>query len=813
MTGAVLEFDFPYQCPECHPHTPPCPGTPESPLPRAYLLDSWAYIGSGEELPSVEQIKQAIFNYGPVSASVAVDPYFQAYAGGIFNFNYDSMTNHAISLVGWDDTQGENGVWYLRNSWGTDWGEDGYMRIEYGCSRVGAYSSYVVYKGGVSTSYGIISLDNDLYSCTAIVGAVLRDKDLAYTGTHNVMITTSGGDLETLILDESGNPGIFFGFIDTSNEEINFEDGLLQVSNGEIITVTYIDADDGRGNFNVSRIYSADVDCVPPDFSGLTSVFPGRGYVSLKWNAASDLHSPIKYNIYRDQTQGGSIGSLIATTSDLAYRDYLVNHGEVYYYTARAIDGAGNEDDNTVEHSSIPLAPLIVTRVSIADDGAEGNARSSSVSISADGRYAAFESDASNLVQGDSNGKKDVFVYDESTGIMEIVSRADDGTQGNGSSFNPSISADGRYIVFESFASNLAPEDSNGKKDIFVYDESTGIMETISIAGDGAQGNGSSSNPSISADGRYIAFESFASNLVPGDFNGKCDIFVYDCHANTIEIVSLTSGGGLSNGNSSGADINADGEYVAFESYAANLVPFDTNGKNDIFVYSRDTNTIEMISVSDEGIHGITTSDNPSISADGRYVSFDSCASNLVAGDTNGESDIFVYDRDTDTIERVSLGSYGTQGDGGSTCPSISADGCYVSFKSSASNLIQDDTNEVSDIFVAGPLWITDSDGDGVPDDDDNCPLTPNPAQEDTDGDGYGNACDCDIAPSPGDGKVNFRDKGKFMRAFGSRQGQSRFNPDADFTGPDSICDGKVNFMDKIRFMQRWNKPPGDSDK
>ena len=725
LSGAVLESDFPYQCPG-YPGTPPCCSDEyPCPHPRAYWIDDFAYIGY-----TVEEIKQAIFKYGPISASVAVDPYFQAYTSGVFNRDYDSFTNHAITLVGWDDTQGENGIWYLRNSWGDDWGEDGYMRIEYGCSRVGTDPGYVVYEGGVSNPFGIISFDDEGYSCSAVVGIILRDSDLAGTGNYDVIITTENGDSETLTLYEDASSGDFFGDITTFEGAPNSEDGILQVSPEEIITVTYIDADDGRGGTDVIKEYTAYVDCEPPIFEGLASATAGHGYVGLAWNAAGDPHDPIKYNVYRDQTEGEPIGTLIATTCESGYRDYSVAPGQTYYYVVRSMDGLGNEDDNTVEHSAIPLAPFDLERVSVADDGTEGNGRSSHTSVSEDGRYVAFESSASNLVDDDTNGRKDIFVYDRDTDTIELISLSSNGTQANRDCSKPCISADGRYVAFESSATNLVPGDTNSKKDIFVYDRDTDTIERVSLTSAGGQSNGTSSNACISGDGRFVAFQSFASNLVSGDTNatsdvfvydrdedtvervsvaddgaegdaassypsingdgryvafessaenlvaydtnGSKDIFVYDCDTRTIERVSLTSSGGQSNGTSSDAAIRADGRYVAFESYATNLVPGDTNGKNDIFVYDRDTDTIEMVSVSNEGIQGITTSDNPSISADGRYVTFDSAASNLVPQDTNGNRDIFVYDRETGTIKQVNMGEHGTQGDADSTAPSIS---------------------------------------------------------------------------------------------------------------------------------------------
>jgi Tol biopolymer transport system component len=434
--------------------------------------------------------------------------------------------------------------------------------------------------------------------------------------------------------------------------------------------------------------------------------------------------------------------------------------------------------------------------ISVASNGTQANRDCSKPCISAGGTYVTFESSATNLVPGDTNSKKDIFVYDRDTNTIERVSLTSAGGQSNGTSSNPCISGDGRFVAFQSFASNLVSGDTNATSDVFVHDRNTDTIERVSVADDGTQGDAASSYPSINGDGRYVAFESSAENLVDGDTNGSKDIFVYDRDTSAIERVSLTSSGGQSNGTSSDAAISADGRYVAFESYATNLVSGDTNGKNDIFVYDRDIDTIEMVSVSNEGIQGITTSDNPSISADGRYVTFDSAASNLVPQDTNGKRDIFVYDRETRTIERVNLGEHGTQGDADSTGPCISGDGRYAAFKSSATNLVPDDTNEVSDIFVVGPLWVADSDGDGIPDDLDNCRVTPNPNQEDTDGDGYGNICDCDL---DNDNVVGPSDFGLFKSAWFSTPGDPNWNPDADFD-----VNGAVGPSDFGIFKQRW---------
>ena len=339
-------------------------------------------------------------------------------------------------------------------------------------------------------------------------------------------------------------------------------------------------------------------------------------------------------------------------------------------------------------------------RVSIANDGTSGNSYSLSPSISADGRYVAFSSSASNLVPDDNNNKTDIFVRDRQTGTTERVSIAPDGTSANSDSLSPSISADGRYVVFQSKASNLVPEDINGQDDIFIYDRQTKITERVSVTVDGNSANDLSSEPSISADGRYIAFLSEASNLVPGDINGERDIFVRDRQTGTTEKISVAVDGNQANNESAAPSISADGRYVAFQSKASNLIANDTNGQIDIFVRDRQTGITERVNVAADGNQANDLSLLPSINADGRYITFQSWATNLVPDDTNNKMDIFVYDRQKGNSERVSVATNNNQANDLSLFSSISANGKYVAFSSSASNLVSEDTNNSDDIFI-----------------------------------------------------------------------------------------------------------------
>ena len=367
-------------------------------------------------------------------------------------------------------------------------------------------------------------------------------------------------------------------------------------------------------------------------------------------------------------------------------------------------------------------------RVSIASDGSQGNYWSTFPSISADGRYAAFLSGASNLVSGDTNGYADVFVHDRQTGVTQRVSIASDGSQANDGSYNSSISASGRYVTFDSRATNLVTGDTNdfcnsnfpddlthdpppqtimtptpppnNCGDVFVHDRQTGVTQRVSIASDGSQGGKSSCCPTISADGRYVAFLSGASNLVSGDTNGYGDVFVHDQQTGVTQRVSIASDSLQGNRNSYYSSISNDGRYVTFESDANNLVSGDTNGYIDIFVHDRQTGVTQRVSIASDGSQGNSPSYDSSISADGRYVTFYSYADNLVSGDTNGYLDVFVHDRQTGVTQRVSIAGDGSQGNYPSYDSSISADGRYVTFESDANNLVSGDTNGNTDVLV-----------------------------------------------------------------------------------------------------------------
>ena len=348
----------------------------------------------------------------------------------------------------------------------------------------------------------------------------------------------------------------------------------------------------------------------------------------------------------------------------------------------------------------VPLAiPAAIHVATIPTSSQSANAASDNPSVSADGRFVAFESSASNLAPGDTNAAKDIFLRDRGLAGTVRVSLTSAGGEANGESSKPAISADGRYVAFVSSASNLVSGDTNGTSDVFVWDRSAGTTVRVSVTSAGVQGNGPSDAPSISSDGRYVAFSSGATNLVAGDTNAAQDIFVRDTLASTTERVNLTSTAGQANGNASSPDISPEGRYVAFASAATNLVPGDTNARTDVFVRDRNVGSTTRVSVADGGAQSNGASDSPAISSDGRSVAFRSEATNLVGGDTNGASDVFLRDRIANTTLRLSITSGGAQGSGASDSPRISSDGRYIAFRSDAPDLVAMDTNGASDIF------------------------------------------------------------------------------------------------------------------
>lgn len=343
--------------------------------------------------------------------------------------------------------------------------------------------------------------------------------------------------------------------------------------------------------------------------------------------------------------------------------------------------------------------------------------------ISANGQRIAFTSPEQNLVPNDTNGALDIFLWDRPSGTISRVSVSSTGQEHHGdpSGFtdSPSISADGMRIAFHSNAPDLSPADGNAWEDVYMRDTTTGLTRLVSTPG-----NDASYGAAISADGLVIAFVSQANNLVPGDTNGAADIFVRVLSESGFTCVSVSSGGAQADAGSVTSEhqdsvaISADGRFIAFPSIASNLVNGDTNSASDIFVRDTVLATTERISLATSGAQANAPSHGAAISPDGRFVAFQSDATNLVPTDTNGLTDSFVHDRVTGRTIRVSTTLGGAQGNGPSVSEfplpqhAVSEDGGLVAFSSFADNLVAGDTNNASDGFLRATIFACEGDAD-----------------------------------------------------------------------------------------------------
>lgn len=372
-------------------------------------------------------------------------------------------------------------------------------------------------------------------------------------------------------------------------------------------------------------------------------------------------------------------------------------------------------------------------RVSVGRRGAQANGDSARrgpdyesgkpIAITPDGRFVAFHSDADNLSGGDINSGYDIFVhdrdpdadglYDEANAITELISVTSDEVQPNPLPYHcssPTISDDGRYVAFQS-TGRLDPSLFGGYTQIFVRDRLAGLTTMISLTPSGTAGLGDSTAPAISGNGRHVAFQSKATGLVPDDSSVVLDTFVRDLVTSATTRVSVRTGGLEANGPSQNPRISYEGRWVVFHSGASNLVPGDTNQKDDAFLHDRTLGVTSLVSRTPGGAPGGDWSRHPDISPDGRWIVFESIANDLVAEDTGYYRDIFRFDRTKKAMRWVSRARTGWIdgfATGQSRWPSVDASGSRIAFESDAYNLIWGDSNQATDIFVRTvmPGWI-----------------------------------------------------------------------------------------------------------
>lgn len=342
-------------------------------------------------------------------------------------------------------------------------------------------------------------------------------------------------------------------------------------------------------------------------------------------------------------------------------------------------------------------------RVSLGALGGEGSGSCRFSHISADGRYVVYNSTSPDLVTNDGNGVEDCFWHDRLTGETRRVSVDSQGNEGNDVSGDVCVSHDGMTVAFVSYASNLVGGDNNGKIDVFVHDLRHARSERVSVSTGGIEADGASVRVSISGDGRMVSFDSLAGNLAASDSNGSYDVFVHDRRTGVTTCVSLDALGQTARGGPVGStdpSLSGDGRWVAFASDADNLVAGDTNAVTDIFLRDLTTGLVRRVSVGSGGIQGSQRSVNATVSQRGRFVGWQSMASEFVPGDVNGHTDAFVHDVWTGVTERCSVGVGGAEPNGPSYDVAISDDGRIVSFHSLASNLTSGDLNGHADVFL-----------------------------------------------------------------------------------------------------------------
>jgi len=390
-----------------------------------------------------------------------------------------------------------------------------------------------------------------------------------------------------------------------------------------------------------------------------------------------------------------------------SYYPDISEDGKFVAYQSLADNLVPNDTNNTFDVFVRDVVNGDTTREGLDSNGNQINFGfgATGARISADGNIVGFTSADWDVVPGDTNGAYDAFVRDRIADTTTRVSVDSAGNGGNNQSLLYDMSDDGRYIVFSSDADNLVVGDTNLANDVFVHDRTTGVTTRVSVDSTGNQSNAGLANPSgcaISGDGRYVAFSSLADNLVPGDTNNAADVFLHDRITGTTTRVSVPHIGGQSNGDSTDPVLSTNGRAIAFLSEASNLVAGDSNDVRDVFIRRLGiiSSTTSRVSISSAGVQANVDSDWPSMSGDGRYISFVSAADNLVPSDTNVERDVFVRDTVKSMTRRISKGINGMEADGGSRRSALSKNGRYIAYSSDATNIVTEDLNGTTDTFV-----------------------------------------------------------------------------------------------------------------
>ncbi len=504
-----------------------------------------------------------------------------------------------------------------------------------------------------------------------------------------------------------------------------------EVTEGVADTVTL------RMTLQTAPTASVTVGIQSSDTSEGTVSVPSVVFTTMDWSSPHDVLVSSADDVLIDGDQNFDVEILAATSTDMGY------------------NGMDPNDVTFINHDDEINRPF---RISTTSMGGQITAAAQYPEVSGNGRFVIYQSTATDIVTGDTNSRLDVFLYDRSTGNTERVSRGAMGAQGNHDSREGAVSEDGRYVAFTSRASNFVAGDTNNSGDVFVLDRTLDTIELVSKSTAGTLGDSASDQPSISSDGRYVAFRSSATNLVAGDTNGFHDVFLRDRTMSTTIKVTEALGGGNTDGASQTVDMD-NGTYIGFETNATNMATNDSNGLSDIFVYEIATGITTLLSASapDTTANGLAM--HARTSPDGSWTAFSTFSSNIMGGldndswwdvhiyengtgtrdvasltesgtkishisqfgvpsnsgdrvvflsnstnvvtgpDTNGVRDLFFRDRSASTTTRV-MADGGAEPDGTPFIPDISGDGTVIVFSSNSTNMVAGDTNGVEDIFI-----------------------------------------------------------------------------------------------------------------
>ncbi|MCB0221706.1 MAG: hypothetical protein KDH09_18560 [Chrysiogenetes bacterium] len=402
----------------------------------------------------------------------------------------------------------------------------------------------------------------------------------------------------------------------------------------------------------------------------------------------------------KDRDGGVSGVTSVPVTNGMARFHHVVIDATGEVELEISVDGARPLITKTITvHSN----PGIDSRPSLVSKGAEGqggDGDSLGSIANADGRYSAFASDSDNFVQGDENSSSDIFFFDKEKGKAEAISVNDTGELGNGASTNGVMSSCARYLAYESDATNLVPGDTNGVTDIYFRDRHTNHTKRISITEKGVEPNAPSLQPSISGCGAFVAFTSAATTLSSADTHGVTQIYIKDQAFGGLRLVSLFNG---KPGEYASADpaLSPNADEIAFQTSIKNLEADTRESTMQLVLTDLKTGEIVLVSRTPQNKPANGNSGEPAISRGGRYVVFSSDATDMTdTQNTHGGAEVFLYDRETSTVTQVSTTTIGRAPDGPSMHPSISDNGRYVAFESAATNLVPGDTNRSNDMFV-----------------------------------------------------------------------------------------------------------------